>query len=125
MLSTLDWGSFRFGVLLIEINCWNYNGYTPYNGKIVPAPSDHNRTRALLREHGYSYITRHSMDEIWGDLRLPWVRHGARRLLNQGIYRATVCLPHPEAVSILAKLAMGGESDAVLADTPEVGLGAE
>ena len=86
VLSTIDANTFRFGLLVIEIPCWNNH----------ENPVEHRRTRALLSDQGYAYITRHKMVEFWGDLRLDWVRRGATTLIRDPGRRDDVkCPPHP------------------------------
>ena len=69
VLNTLDWNLFRFGVLILEISCID-----------DPRGPLQNRTRDLLRAKGYSFLMRHRMDEIWGDLSVDWVRDGAQKI---------------------------------------------
>lgn len=65
VLESINWNTFRFGILLIEIRC-------PHD----PVDDAHNRTRLLLSLKGYTYLDRIAMNEVWGDMRLDWVRDG-------------------------------------------------
>ena len=86
VLQTIDWSTFRFGVLIIEIPCWHDD---------TQVYMDHNSTRALLAARGYSYLGRKAADELWGDLSVPWVRHGARQLRQEPLKSTLVthCQP--------------------------------
>ena len=73
VLNTIDWSTFRFGVLILEISCID-----------DPRGPLQNQTRALLWSKGYTFIKRHNIDEIWGDMSLEYVRKGALKL-NGGV----------------------------------------
>ena len=73
VLNTIDWSTFRFGVLILEISCID-----------DPRGPLQNQTRALLWSKGYTFIKRHNIDEIWGDMSLEYVRNGALKL-NGGV----------------------------------------
>lgn len=82
VLHTLDWETFRFGVLIMEISCID-----------DPRGPLQNQTRALLRSKGYSFLHRHSLDEVWGDESLDWVRAGALKLNGGRPQSPQPCMP--------------------------------
>ena len=69
VLKTLDWSTFRFSVLVVEIKCVD-----------DLRPSSQHKTRALLTEHGYTFFHRERANEIWGDMSVDWVRSGSLAL---------------------------------------------
>jgi FkbM family methyltransferase len=71
VLRTLDWKTFSFGVLIIELPC---------------APNPRNATeaaaaRSLLRTEGYAFLAyQGGMNEVWYNPRLQWASTSAERV---------------------------------------------